>query len=42
MFKHTIVRTPCKRVLEGITSAPELGKPDLRRRLNSTQRTSKR
>ena len=27
MFKHTIVRTPCSKVCEGITSAPELGKP---------------
>ena len=33
MFKHTIVRTPCKRVLEGITSAPELGKPDYEKAL---------
>ena len=27
MFKHTIVRTPCPKVCDGITSAPELGKP---------------
>ena len=27
MFKHTIVRTPCKKVCDGITSAPELGQP---------------
>ena len=27
MFRHTIVRTPCSRVCDGITSAPELGKP---------------
>ena len=27
MFKHTIVRTPCSKVCDGITSAPELGKP---------------
>ena len=27
MFTHTIVRTPCPKVCEGITSAPELGKP---------------
>ena len=33
MFQHTIVRTPCKRVLEGITSAPELGKPDYEKAL---------
>ena len=30
MFQHAIVRTPCSRVTEGITSAPELGKPDYR------------
>lgn len=28
MFKHVIVRRPCKAMVEGITSAPELGKPD--------------
>lgn len=28
MFKHTIVRRPAKSMVEGITSAPELGKPD--------------
>ena len=28
MFKHTIVRRPCKAMIDGITSAPELGKPD--------------
>ena len=27
MFKHAIVRTPCPKVCDGITSAPELGKP---------------
>ena len=27
MFKHTIVRTPCSKVCDGITSAPELGQP---------------
>ena len=27
MFKHTIVRTPCSKITEGITSAPELGQP---------------
>lgn len=27
-FNHVIVRTPCKALVEGITSAPELGKPD--------------
>ena len=27
MFKHAIVRTPCQKVCDGITSAPELGKP---------------
>ena len=28
MFKNVIVRRPCKAMVEGITSAPELGKPD--------------
>ncbi|MEG0830286.1 MAG: arginine deiminase family protein [Anaerovoracaceae bacterium] len=28
MFKNVIVRKPCKAIVEGITSAPELGKPD--------------
>lgn len=28
MFKQTIVRRPAKSMVEGITSAPELGKPD--------------
>lgn len=28
MFTHTIVRRPCRKITEGITSAPELGKPD--------------
>lgn len=28
MFKHTIVRRPAKSMVEGITSAPELGRPD--------------
>ena len=27
MFKHTIVRTPCPKICDGITSAPELGQP---------------
>ena len=27
MFKHTIVRTPCSKICDGITSAPELGQP---------------
>ena len=27
MFKHAIVRTPCPKVCDGITSSPELGKP---------------
>ena len=27
MFTHTIVRTPCPKVCDGITSSPELGKP---------------
>lgn len=28
MFKNVIVRRPCKAMVDGITSAPELGKPD--------------
>lgn len=28
MFKNVIVRRPCKAMVEGITSAPELGQPD--------------
>lgn len=28
MFKNCIVRRPCRAMVEGITSAPELGKPD--------------
>lgn len=28
MFKNCIVKRPCKAMVEGITSAPELGKPD--------------
>ncbi len=27
-FSHVIVRRPCKAMVDGITSAPELGKPD--------------
>ena len=27
MFNHAIVRTPCPKVCDGITSAPELGQP---------------
>lgn len=27
MFKHTIVRTPCSKICDGISSDPELGKP---------------
>ncbi|MDO4581853.1 MAG: arginine deiminase family protein [Bacillota bacterium] len=27
-FSHAIVRRPCKALVDGITSAPELGKPD--------------
>ncbi len=33
MFKNVIVRTPCKALIEGITSAPELGKPDYEKAL---------
>jgi dimethylargininase len=28
MFKNVIVKRPCSKITEGITSAPELGKPD--------------
>jgi dimethylargininase len=28
MFKNVIVKKPCKAMIDGITSAPELGKPD--------------
>ena len=28
MFKNVIVKRPCRAMIEGITSAPELGKPD--------------
>ena len=28
MFKNVIVKRPCRKITEGITSAPELGKPD--------------
>lgn len=28
MFKNAIVKRPCRAMIEGITSAPELGKPD--------------
>ena len=28
MFQNVIVKTPCRNILDGITSAPELGKPD--------------
>lgn len=28
MFKNVIVKRPCRAMVEGITSAPELGKPD--------------
>lgn len=27
-FNHVIVRRPCRAMVDGITSAPELGKPD--------------
>ena len=33
MFHHAIVRIPCKNVLNGITSVPELGKPDYEKAL---------
>jgi dimethylargininase len=32
-FKNVIVRRPCKAVCDGITSAPELGKPDYEKAL---------
>ncbi len=33
MFKNVIVKKPCPQVCEGITSAPELGKPDFQKAL---------
>lgn len=33
MFKNVIVRTPAKSIVNGITSAPELGKPDYNKAL---------
>lgn len=33
MFKNVIVRTPCPKVVEGITSNPQLGKPDYEKAL---------
>ena len=33
MFQHVIVRRPCPSVCEGITSAPELGRPDYEKAL---------
>ena len=33
MFTNVIVRKPCKALLDGITSAPELGKPDYEKAL---------
>lgn len=33
MFSNVIVRIPCSRVCDGITSAPELGKPDYEKAL---------
>ena len=32
-FNHVIVRRPCKAMVDGITSAPELGKPDYEKAL---------
>ena len=42
MFKNVIVKRPCKAMLDGITSAPELGKPNYELALSSTTLTSKR
>ena len=33
MFKNVIVRRPCRAMVEGITSCPELGKPDYEKAL---------
>lgn len=33
MFQNVIVKTPCKAVVQGITSAPQLGKPDYQKAL---------
>ncbi len=38
MFTNVIVKTPCKAVTEGITSAPELGKPDYEKALQQHRR----
>jgi hypothetical protein len=35
MFKHTIVRTPCSKICDGITSAPELGQPVYEKAVNA-------
>ena len=32
-FNHVIVRRPCRAMIDGITSAPELGKPDYEKAL---------
>lgn len=37
MFKNVIVRKPCKAMVEGITSAPEMGKPDYQLALRQHQ-----
>ena len=41
MFKNVIVKRPCSKITEGITSAPELGKPDYELALSSTTLISK-
>ena len=33
MFSHIIVRRPCREMVKGITSSPELGKPDYEKAL---------
>ena len=37
MFKHAIVKTPARSLASGITSAPELGKPDYAKALEQHQ-----
>ena len=37
MFQHTIVKTPCPAVVDGITAHPELGKPDYQKALEEHQ-----
>ena len=40
-FSNVIVRRPAKSMVEGITSAPELGKPDYEKASSSMTTTSR-